>query len=165
MEAIQQLDLKSDEAHEKKGLSENSVYLSKNTDAGLDAPLLLEPPQNEGIIIEVETEYVDKDHELYSSEADEVDSFGCCSCFSFINFFKAMRNLRRGEIPLDSRNRGGFIWMLFILSALTSLKVNRAVLLCSINQSWRFDVYYVPDCLTKAARPKTVVCGACLTKD
>ncbi|KAL2541255.1 Uncharacterized protein Adt_02233 [Abeliophyllum distichum] len=46
MEAIQQLDLKSDEA-EKSGLSE--TYLIKNTDAGLDAPLL-EPPQNEGIM-------------------------------------------------------------------------------------------------------------------
>ncbi|KAL2530023.1 Uncharacterized protein Fot_22624 [Forsythia ovata] len=103
MEAIQQLDLKSDEAHEKKGLSENSVYLSKNTDAGLDAPLLLEPPQNEGIIIEVETEYVNKDHELYSSEADQMDSFGCCSCFSFINFFKEIHFRKYEEETADNQ--------------------------------------------------------------
>ncbi|KAL2492322.1 Uncharacterized protein Adt_27950 [Abeliophyllum distichum] len=89
MDVIQKLDLKSsevkeynsteDKAHEKKGLSENStVYLSKNTDGGLDDPLLLEPPQDEG------------------SEADQVDSCGCCSCFSFINFFKG-RHFRKYE--------------------------------------------------------------------
>ncbi|KAL2541209.1 hypothetical protein Adt_02187 [Abeliophyllum distichum] len=100
MEVVQKLDLKSseakeynseDEAHEKKGLSENStVYLSKNTDAGLDARLLSEPPQNEG------------------SEADQVDSFGCCSCFSFINFFKGILpmpawNIRRNQAKMDSQ--------------------------------------------------------------
>ncbi|KAL2557729.1 hypothetical protein Fot_02468 [Forsythia ovata] len=68
--------------------------------AGLDAPLLLESPQSEGIIIEVETEYVNMDHELYSSEADQVDSFGCCSCFSFINFFKG-RHFRKYEEETD----------------------------------------------------------------
>ncbi|KAL2557552.1 Uncharacterized protein Fot_02291 [Forsythia ovata] len=87
MEVIQKLDLKSSEEKEynseDKGLSENSttVYLSKNiTDTGLDAPLLLEPPQN-----------------YEGSETDQVDSFGCCLCFSFINFFK--RPEEQVEIP------------------------------------------------------------------
>ncbi|KAL2486506.1 hypothetical protein Adt_31262 [Abeliophyllum distichum] len=45
-------------------------WAAQATDGGLDDPLLLEPPQDEG------------------SEDDQVDSCGCCSCFSFINFFK-----------------------------------------------------------------------------
>ncbi|KAL2557725.1 Uncharacterized protein Fot_02464 [Forsythia ovata] len=96
MEVIQKLDLKSSEdqkeynSEDEGYLSENSssVYLSNNNtdflfaNAGLDAPLLLEPPQNEG------------------SEADEVDSFGCCSCFSFINFFKGT-HFRKYEEETD----------------------------------------------------------------
>ncbi|KAL2557544.1 Uncharacterized protein Fot_02283 [Forsythia ovata] len=83
MEGNQQLDLKSDEA-EKKGLSETSVYLSKNADA-VDAPLL-EPPQNEGIMSsEDSSENVKMD--IAEESKEEVDSIGCCSCFSF-NLFK-----------------------------------------------------------------------------
>ncbi|KAL2457508.1 Plant protein of unknown function (DUF247) [Abeliophyllum distichum] len=90
MEAIQQLDLKSDEA-EKSGLSETSVYLIKNTDAGLDAPLLTfedskEPPQNEWILtFEDSSENVKRD--IVEESEEEVNSLGCCSCFSF-NLFE-----------------------------------------------------------------------------
>ncbi|KAL2486109.1 hypothetical protein Adt_30865 [Abeliophyllum distichum] len=86
MEGIQQLDLKSDEA-EKSGLSETSVYLIKNTDAGLDAPLL-EPPQNEGIMSsEDSSENVKMD--IVEESEEEVNSLGCCSCFSF-NLFEGI---------------------------------------------------------------------------
>ncbi|KAL2557553.1 hypothetical protein Fot_02292 [Forsythia ovata] len=102
MEVIQKLDLKSSEdqkeynSEDEGYLSENSssVYLSNNI---TEAPLLLEPPQNEGIMIEDETEY---DYELSSSEADQVDSFGCCSCFSFINFFKGI-HFRKYEVETE----------------------------------------------------------------
>ncbi|KAL2492343.1 Uncharacterized protein Adt_00612 [Abeliophyllum distichum] len=111
MEAIQQFDLKSDEA-EKKGLSKTVVHLSKNTDAPQ-----LELPKNDGIMSSEdssEEESEDVKMDIVEESEEEVDSLGCCSCFSF-NLFKGIIGSRKlgnrpaakhVEIPPPKRQTG-----------------------------------------------------------
>ncbi|KAL2457510.1 hypothetical protein Adt_46344 [Abeliophyllum distichum] len=68
MEAIQQLDLKSDEA-EKSGLSE--TYLIKNTG------IMSSEDSSENVKMDM------------VEESEESGFIGCCSCFSF-NLFKGI---------------------------------------------------------------------------